>query len=207
MVAPVSSPVEPPEIVLTAEAALDASLSQETRIRELEMLLERRAASRDTWTLFIFVFSAIALIASVVAVGLGYRAVSESKRNVNAVAPTARPAAAVAPHVGLSEFKVGLAATTFATGRHDVVISNTGTVQHELLVFRSDLAPSAYPVDAAGNIVEDGPGIVKVSDGDNVAPGSSQNRTIDLTTPGTYLFVCNLPGHFKAGMFTQVTVG
>ncbi len=44
-----------------------------------------------------------------------------------------------------------------------------------------------------------------VSDGENVEAGKSQSRAIDLA-PGTYLFVCNIPGHFKAGMFTVVTV-
>jgi uncharacterized cupredoxin-like copper-binding protein len=54
--------------------------------------------------------------------------------------------------------------------------------------------------------VEDGPGITLVSDGDNLDPGTTQTRTVDLTQPGSYLFVCNIPGHFKAGMFSAVTV-
>jgi len=74
-----------------------------------------------------------------------------------------------------------------------------------LLVFKSNLEPSAYPVDAAGDIEEDGAGVALLSDGDNIEPGASQVRAIDLT-PGTYLFVCNIPGHFKAGMFTVVSV-
>jgi uncharacterized cupredoxin-like copper-binding protein len=85
-------------------------------------------------------------------------------------------------------------------------ITNTGSVQHELLVFKSDLSASAYPTDADGAIKEDGPGITKVSDGDNLDPGKSQSRDIDLTKPGKYLFTCNLPTHFKQGMFTEVTI-
>jgi uncharacterized cupredoxin-like copper-binding protein len=175
---------------------------QESRIRELEERLEQQAVRRDGWTLFVFGFSIVALVASVVAIGFGSRAISESKRNVKAAAAAAVPAPIVAPRVDLSDFKVGMSASTFATGQHAVVISNAGTVQHELLVFRGDLDAAAYPVDAAGNIIEEGPGITKVSDG----PGQSQNRTLDLATVGRYLFVCNLPGHFKAGMFVQVTV-
>ncbi len=49
-------------------------------------------------------------------------------------------------------------------------------------------------------------GITLVSDGDNIDPGGTQTRTVDLTQPGSYLFVCNIPGHFKAGMFSAVTV-
>jgi uncharacterized cupredoxin-like copper-binding protein len=91
-------------------------------------------------------------------------------------------------------------------GQRNFAITNIGTIQHELLVFKSDLAPSTYPVDGKGNIIEDGPGITLVSDGDNIDPGKTQTRTVDLTQPGTYLFVCNIPGHFKAGMFSVVTV-
>ena len=91
-------------------------------------------------------------------------------------------------------------------GQANFSITNIGTIQHELLVFKSDLAPSAYPVDTKGTIIEDGPGITLVSRGDKVDPGATQARTVDLTLPGTYLFVCNIPGHFKAGMFRVVTV-
>jgi uncharacterized cupredoxin-like copper-binding protein len=91
-------------------------------------------------------------------------------------------------------------------GQANFSITNIGAIQHELLVFKSDLHPSAYPVDNKGNIVEDGPGITLVSDGANLDPQTTQERTVDLTQPGTYLFVCNIPGHFKAGMFRVVTV-
>jgi hypothetical protein len=105
----------------------------------------------------------------------------------------------------LSEWSVGLP-TSMLAGQVNFSITNIGTIQHELLVFKSDLAPAAYPVDKKGDIVEDGPGITLVSDGDNLDPGTTQTRTVDLTQPGTYLFVCNIPGHFKAGMFSEVTV-
>ena len=91
-------------------------------------------------------------------------------------------------------------------GQLNFSITNIGTIQHELLVFKSDLPPSAYPVDSKGNIIEDGPGITLGSRGDKIDPGKTQARTADLTQPGTYLFVCNIPGHFKAGMFRVVTV-
>jgi len=105
----------------------------------------------------------------------------------------------------LSEWHVAVP-TTIKAGTVNLETANFGTIQHELLVFKSDLAPSAYPVDKNGHIIEDDPGITLVSDGDNIDPGKTQTRTVDLTQPGTYLFVCNIPGHFKAGMFSVVTV-
>jgi uncharacterized cupredoxin-like copper-binding protein len=68
------------------------------------------------------------------------------------------------------------------------------------------MAPAQLPLAADGNIAENAPGLNKISDGDNIDPSKGQTRTIDLSQPGTYVFVCNLPGHYRAGMFTQVTV-
>jgi copper binding plastocyanin/azurin family protein len=127
--------------------------------------------------------------------------------------PTASPsasAAALSPSpasgatVSLTEWKVTVGGT-IRSGKTDLTIANTGVAPHELLVFKSDRAPSAYPTDAAGDIKEEGAGVALVSDGDNIDPGGSQTRAIDLA-PGKYLFVCNIPGHFKQGMFTVVTV-
>ena len=121
-----------------------------------------------------------------------------------ASAAPASAAPAVAPTVTLTEWRV-VVAGTIKSGKTKITSTDSGVAQHELLVFKSDLAPSAYPVDAAGNIKEEGAGVVLVSDGPNIDPLASQVRSLDLV-PGKYLFVCNIPGHFKAGMFTAVTV-
>ena len=105
----------------------------------------------------------------------------------------------------LSEWHVAVP-DTIKAGAVALEAANFGTIQHELLVFKSDLPPSGFPIDQNGNIIEGGPGINLVSDGDNLDPGTTQTRTVDLTQPGSYLFVCNIPGHFKAGMFSAVTV-
>jgi len=107
--------------------------------------------------------------------------------------------------ISLTEWQV-TAPHSLKAGKYNLVISNEGKVDHELLVFKSDLAPNKYPLESTGNIAEDGPGITKVSDGDNIAPGKGQTRVVDLSAPGTYLFVCNIPSHFTMGMYSVVTV-
>jgi Copper binding proteins, plastocyanin/azurin family len=137
---------------------------------------------------------------------------SQAPSNPPSAAPTAAPSisalpsasASSGPAVSLTEWKVAVSGT-IKSGKTDLKISDVGAAPHELLVFKSDLDPSAYPTDKAGDIVEDGPGIKLLSDGDNIDPGAAQTRTVDLA-PGKYLFVCNIPGHFKQGMFTVVTV-
>jgi hypothetical protein len=121
---------------------------------------------------------------------------------VSAAAPSASPASGAT--ISLTEWKVTVGGTIKA-GKTDLTITNVGVAPHELLVFKSDLDPSAYPTDAAGDIKEEGAGVKLVSDGDNIDPAGSQTRSIDLA-PGKYLFVCNIAGHFKQGMFTVVTV-
>jgi uncharacterized cupredoxin-like copper-binding protein len=181
----------------------------------LEQRLEQRTDRRDAWTIAIWLFAAIAVLFGVVAIGLGSRAVDE-ERNIRASSASATPSAAArtpaapAPAgspiaVTLSDMHVMAASTTIAAGQVTLQITNAGAMPHELLVFRSELAPADYPMKD-GDINEDGPGITKVSDGENLDPSTSQTRVVDFTQPGTYVLMCNLPGHFKMGMFTVVTV-
>jgi uncharacterized cupredoxin-like copper-binding protein len=129
-----------------------------------------------------------------------------STSTTSSSSPTSATAGAGgAQQVSLTEWKVD-APTSLKAGQVALKISNGGTVEHELLVFKSDLDPAQYPTDSDGNIKEDGTGITKVSDGDNIAVGGSQTRTVDLTQPGKYLFFCNIPSHFKQGMVKVVTV-
>jgi len=104
----------------------------------------------------------------------------------------------------LSEWEV-ITAGAHKAGKTTFTISNHGALPHELLVFKSPRDPAAYPTDAAGIIIEKGAGVDLVSDGDNIDPGGSQVREIDLV-PGKYLFVCNIPGHFRQGMYSLVIV-
>ena len=104
-----------------------------------------------------------------------------------------------------SEWKVEVPASIRA-GQVSFKITNSGSIEHELLVFKADKTIAQYPVDSAGHINEEDTSIVKVSDGDNIAVGATQTRTIDLSQPGRYLFVCNLPSHFGQGMSKIVTV-
>ena len=106
-------------------------------------------------------------------------------------------------NITLTDMKVDVS-PNFAAGKYTFTITNKGALMHELLVFKSDLAQSKYPTVSSGNVNEEGAGITKISDGENLAAGASQTREIDLSTPGTYLFLCNLDGHYAAGMHTVV---
>ena len=96
--------------------------------------------------------------------------------------------------VTLSEFKINPSATTAASGSVTFMVTNDGKATHEFVVLRTDKAAGALPVTGgkaseAGNIGETG----------DLAPGESKTVTLDLK-PGHYDFICNLPGHYMAGM-------
>jgi uncharacterized cupredoxin-like copper-binding protein len=175
-------------------------------LRDLESDLERRSGRRDNWTIMIFGVAVVALLFSMIAVGFGVRAISESEHHVQAAAPAVAPPAPVGlTSVTLSDMKVTPSSISIPAGKYTVTISNTGMMAHELLVFHTDIAAADLPVGADDKVAEDAPGFM-VSDGDNLDPGASQSRVIDLSQPGTYLFVCNLPGHLMAGMHATVSV-
>ncbi len=121
-----------------------------------------------------------------------------------AAAPTtAAPIRAV--NVALGEFTVTASSTALASGRYSFAFTNNGVVAHEVLLFHTETAASALPMKE-GNVDEEAPGVNKVSDGENIDPGGTQTRDVDLSAPGTYLLVCNIAGHFHAGMFLAITV-
>jgi uncharacterized cupredoxin-like copper-binding protein len=107
--------------------------------------------------------------------------------------------------IELSEWKVAMP-TTIKAGMVTFTITNIGAVQHELIGFRSPLDPVAYPRTKTGDVNEEGKGITSATDGPNLDPAGTETRTIDLTVPGRYVFMCNIPGHFVQGMYAVVTV-
>jgi hypothetical protein len=105
-----------------------------------------------------------------------------------------------------SDFTIHLSVPHVAAGPYAIVAKNLGPAPHELVVFRTGLAVNKLPLGADGNINEESPQLVKVADsGTDVAPG--QSRTLyTVLIPGKYVFVCNLPGHYRLGMRAALVV-
>ncbi|MEO5963985.1 MAG: plastocyanin/azurin family copper-binding protein [Candidatus Limnocylindrales bacterium] len=120
-------------------------------------------------------------------------------------APTPSASGPAANTIELKEWKVVMP-TEVKAGMVTYTITNMGTVPHELIGFQSPLDPVAYPRTKDGDVNEEGKGIISTTDGPNLDPTGTETRTIDLTTPGRYVFMCNIPGHFERGMYAVVTV-
>jgi uncharacterized cupredoxin-like copper-binding protein len=99
-----------------------------------------------------------------------------------------------------------------AHGTVSFIATNLGSVNHELVILplpsnqivgtRSLRSDST--VDEAASIGE-ASNTCGADTGEGIAPASSSWTTVTLA-PGRYELVCNLPGHYAAGMYTQLTV-
>ena len=97
-------------------------------------------------------------------------------------------------------------------GTVSFLATNDGSIDHEMVILPlpDSQTVGTHPVggdakiDEAGSLGEasktDGKGA-----GQGVVPGASSWMTITLA-PGQYELVCNLPYHYAAGMYTQLTV-
>ena len=123
---------------------------------------------------------------------------------VGACAPAAAGDATIS--VQLTNNTVELSQDTVASGR--IVFDTTNTASdlvHEIEVFSGATAGAILPV---ANSVADTTGLTLIDEIEDIVPGARAELVVDLI-PGTYLVVCNLPGHYQLGMWAhlEVTVG
>ncbi|MCB5282235.1 MULTISPECIES: sulfocyanin-like copper-binding protein [unclassified Arthrobacter] len=101
---------------------------------------------------------------------------------------------------------------TVAHGTVSFLATNAGTISHELVILPlpESQIPGTRPIGADAKIDETG-SLGEASNtcaegtGQGILPGASGWVTLTLP-PGRYELVCNLPGHYAAGMYTQLTV-
>ncbi len=115
---------------------------------------------------------------------------------------SAHQGAAVA--VRLSDFNVDPGAGAEVAGEVAFVVRNQGGTEHEFVVVRTELAPDALPLAQDGSQVDE-------SQLDVVAKiepfGSGETRTVTANlSPGNYVLLCNIPGHYQLGMRVAFTV-
>jgi uncharacterized cupredoxin-like copper-binding protein len=97
-------------------------------------------------------------------------------------------------------------------GRVSFVAINTGSLTHELVVL--PLGPGAevgQRAVGADEKVDESASLGEASNscgagaGEGISPGSTGRATLDLPV-GQYELVCNIAGHYRAGMSTLLTV-
>jgi uncharacterized cupredoxin-like copper-binding protein len=99
--------------------------------------------------------------------------------------------------------------TSAAAGTVSFRVTNVGALSHELVVLplALDAHPGQRSVGADGT-VDEGGSLGEASNtcgSDGVMPGGTSWTTLQLT-PGRYELLCNLPGHYVAGMYAELDV-
>lgn len=100
----------------------------------------------------------------------------------------------------------------FVAGTVSLRVTNVGAIAHELVVFPLPAGQGlgTRPAGSDGKVDETGSvGEVSAScaqgAGDGLRPGSTGWATLTLPA-GRYELLCNLPGHYKAGMYTELDI-
>jgi uncharacterized cupredoxin-like copper-binding protein len=107
--------------------------------------------------------------------------------------------------VTLADYTITLDESTGDAGDLTFDVTNDAEQTHEFVIFQTDLAEDALPTNEDGDVDEEGEGVTLIDEIEDVEAGSDQSLTVNLDA-GSYVFICNLPGHYAQGMHTTFTV-
>ena len=104
----------------------------------------------------------------------------------------------------LADFSITLDSDSAPAGDVTFDVSNDAGQTHEFVVFQTDLAPDQLPTNEDGDVDEEGEGVTLVDEIEDIEAGSSESLTVNLDA-GSYVLICNLPGHYEQGMHAGFT--
>jgi uncharacterized cupredoxin-like copper-binding protein len=104
----------------------------------------------------------------------------------------------------LVDFSITLDESSAPAGDVTFDVTNDAEQAHEFVVFKTDLAEDALPTDDAGDVDEEGEGVELIDEIEDIAPGDTPSLTVTLDA-GSYVIICNVPGHYRQGMHTSFT--
>ncbi len=123
---------------------------------------------------------------------------------VPADAPPAEPSAAITLtgkiRIKAKEMKFSPSAITTKPGPLKITLVNNGEMPHELVVLRT--SQTSPELKVTNKKVSEKNSIGEI---ENVKPGEEKTKTFNLKN-GHYVIVCNLPGHYSAGMRGDIVV-
>lgn len=96
---------------------------------------------------------------------------------------------------------------TAKAGQTTIEAPNEGSVEHELVLFKTNKNPAKLPTEANGGVDEEKLDQEAEEAGEiaDVEAGDTKSEKFNLT-PGKYVMFCNVPGHYAQGMYGTVTV-
>ena len=104
----------------------------------------------------------------------------------------------------VEEWKVSVSPNAATAGEVKFTIENKGTIGHEFLVVKTDILDGKITLDG-DHFSEPSPGLEVIDEIGEFPAGSTELLVLSLEA-GNYQLVCNLPGHYAAGMHTSFVV-
>jgi uncharacterized cupredoxin-like copper-binding protein len=102
--------------------------------------------------------------------------------------------------VTLEDGKITIDPEAVPAGNVTFDVTNDGSMVHEIEVFSGDSVD--LPIS---NGVADTGDMDLVDEVEDILPGGNPELRLRLD-PGTYIIICNLPGHYAMGMVAKLTV-
>jgi uncharacterized cupredoxin-like copper-binding protein len=134
------------------------------------------------------------------------RAAATPTPAVAAAAPTETAGATPTPvpvEVVLAEYLLVADTRSVPAGDVTFTLRNSGSVYHNMLIIKTDLAPDALPTEDDGSVDEYADSLDVVDSVPDLAPGEGDAITTTLD-PGAYVLVCNIVddqgAHYGHGM-------
>ena len=121
--------------------------------------------------------------------------------------PTTVPSKVVSNDItgSVQEWSITVSANEAKAGDVSFNIKNDGTIAHEFLVVKTDYKLGKIPLGTNNRFDEEGAGIAVIDEIPEWAPKTSGTLTVKLE-PGSYQLLCNIEGHYAAGMYSAFTV-
>jgi len=114
------------------------------------------------------------------------------------------PLGATLPDPAMAAMGITVSAATAPVGEITFNVTNDGDLIHEMIVIPVASATASLPYDPATLTVdEDAAGAL--GEVEELQPHTSGSLTLHLPS-GTYVLICNVPGHYAGGMWAILTV-
>jgi len=158
----------------------------------------------------LFGLAALLAIAAIFAAGCGGdddTTTTEAENETAAAAEGGSGSSGSALAIEMGDFFFAPSDVTTQAGSTTIEAPNKGSVEHELVLFKTDIDPADLPTEANGEVDEEKLDEVAEEAGEiaDVEAGQTGAEEFDLK-PGKYVMFCNLPGHYAQGMYGTVTV-
>jgi uncharacterized cupredoxin-like copper-binding protein len=152
--------------------------------------------------------AAALLVAGLAATGCGDDASDDTDDSAEATVSTATTAAVTGESVeiAMGDFYFDPQDATASAGTVSISAPNEGDVEHELVLFKTNMDPADLPTASNGEVDEEKLAGEAEEVGEVEAePGETASGEFEMTA-GKYVMFCNLPAHYEQGMYGSVTV-